>query len=367
MLKASTVKLLEANNDMPKFKAIALMLREEILADKYKPGEHLPTNRQLVKMLNSSQATVSKAMSLLLDEGLILRTPKIGTVVAPITHRKTRIRTHQICLVGINDISKAENPLNWFVSEQLLRGILNQNTRHIIKMAETFEEGRLLLQGSEPEAFVLLYFSPEDLKEFRSSDSSPYISFSSRTSDFSEFNAVNYDAMNSCFNAVKLLIKQGHKKIAMIWGGRSFHRDTIAGYQAALKAFGLSSSEKNIINTEGGGEEAGAAAMEQLLKNDRTISAVFADTDFKAIGAIKYCREHGIRIPEDISIMGCDDIPVLAAQYQLTTVHKPFVEIGHAIIDMLDERLTLNKQDLPSRLFTGRIKERKSCAPPRHV
>lgn len=364
MSEASAIKSLELHSGLPKFKAIAVIFREKILNNQYKPGEHLPTNRELVKMLNSSQATVTKAMNLLLEEGLVLRKPKIGTIVAPIKHRKKLIKPHQICVIGINNISRTENPLNWFVSEQFLRGILNQNTRHIIKVAETIEESEKLLKDDKPKAFILLYFSLDKLKTFNNLTPSPYISFSPRTVDFSCINAVNYDAVKSCFDAVAYMIRLGHKKIAMIWGGKSYHQDTIAGYQAALKAFGINCDNSNIINTNGGGEEAGAAAMEQLLKNNRDISAVFADTDLKAIGAIKYCREHGINIPGDISIMGCDDIPVLATEYQLTTVHKPFVEIGQAMIDMLDERLTLNNQNLPSKLFTGKIKERKTCASP---
>ena len=82
-----------------------------------------------------------------------------------------------------------------------------------------------------------------------------------------------------------------------------------------------------------------------LTKRELKFSAICASNDLMAFGAYKACRERGIRIPEDISIIGFDDLPS-ASLIGLTTIHQPFEEMGRAAILELLEMIRSEK-DMP--------------------
>src|SRR5207247_6980444 len=84
----------------------------------------------------------------------------------------------------------------------------------------------------------------------------------------------------------------------------------------------------------GSGREAGAAAMRRLLSLPEPPTAVFARTDMLASGALQAARQLGVRVPEDLSLMGHDDIP-LARRAGLTTVRIDCAELGRATAQVL--------------------------------
>ncbi|MCU1527388.1 MAG: LacI family transcriptional regulator [Frondihabitans sp.] len=83
-------------------------------------------------------------------------------------------------------------------------------------------------------------------------------------------------------------------------------------------------------------QRSGYDAMGDLLANEVTFTCVFAHNDFMAIGAIRRLREHGLRVPEDISVVGFDDVDIATVVTPaLTTVRKDMVEIGRRSADIL--------------------------------
>lgn len=133
------------------------------------------------------------------------------------------------------------------------------------------------------------------------------------------------------------LIELGHRRIGLIKGPKSspLTRDRVAGYQDALQQAGITSDAALICHGDfslKAGHD-GAAAMLELP--DRP-TALFCENDEMAIGALKRIKQQGLRVPEDISLVGFDDIPFAAyCDPPLTTISQPAETFGQKAVEML--------------------------------
>ncbi|MBR3060857.1 MAG: substrate-binding domain-containing protein, partial [Exiguobacterium sp.] len=110
--------------------------------------------------------------------------------------------------------------------------------------------------------------------------------------------------------------------------------------------------------------EEGKQAMERLLELDDQPTAVFVAGDQMAIGVIEAIHEHGFHVPNDISVIGYDDIEMI--QYitpKLTTIRQDTDEIGEAAAELLLEQMTAKERLTERRVIPVRLVERASCAP----
>jgi len=139
--------------------------------------------------------------------------------------------------------------------------------------------------------------------------------------------------------AVELLIHQGHSRIAMLTSQEGPARFREMGYQEALTAHGIEST--NAMMSSGAySEDGGYTAMQNLLQRGDRPSAVFAANDLMAMGAMIAIREAGLSIPRDIAIVGFDDIPAAKLVFPaLTTVAQFQHALGQRAAEMLMERL----------------------------
>jgi LacI family transcriptional regulator len=151
------------------------------------------------------------------------------------------------------------------------------------------------------------------------------------------------DNIGGAAQAVRHLHELGHRRIATITGlmDRRPGIDRLRGYRDELKELGLAFRDEYVAY----GDfyvESGRAAMAQLLALDEPPTAVFAASDLMAIGAISAAREAGVRVPDDLSVVGFDDIQ-LAPQVQppLTTVRQDKAGLGRAAGEALLARVDL--------------------------
>lgn len=141
-----------------------------------------------------------------------------------------------------------------------------------------------------------------------------------------------FDDYNAAREATQHLIRAGHHRIAHITGPRN-HEDAIErkeGYLQALKDSGIEPSENLIIEGDFT-EPSGVMAVEMLLMRGQIFSAIFAGNDQMAYGARLALYRRGMRVPEDVSIVGFDDqAPSAYMIPPLTSVRRPPLEIGEA-------------------------------------
>lgn len=172
---------------------------------------------------------------------------------------------------------------------------------------------------------------------------------------------VDVDNLASTREAVTHLLRLGHRRIATITGPQNMiaGADRRAGYEAALRERGLPVEPELMVDGEFT-EAGGYAAMTRLLPHRP--DAVFAASDAMAVGAIRAVREAGLCIPEDIALVGFDDMPFAATTTPpLTTVRQPVYQTGaiaaETLIDLIEHP---NSQ--PRRiLLPTKLVIRQSC------
>lgn len=152
-----------------------------------------------------------------------------------------------------------------------------------------------------------------------------------------EINSAIIDNVKAGYIATKHLVELGHENIGIISGPLSLkiHRDRIKGYQKALAESGVPFNELLIKGTTYR-EERGYRTMKEFLLLKRVPTAIFAFGDFLAIGVIRAIRDKGLKIPEDLAVVGFDDI--LISRFidpPLTTVAQPKYQMGAIAIQML--------------------------------
>lgn len=163
--------------------------------------------------------------------------------------------------------------------------------------------------------------------------------------------------------AVAHLISLGHRRVGLIGGpaGLSTAVERRQGYEAALAGAGLRRASRRI---EAGDfrPSGGRAAMERLLARAEPPTAVFVTNDLMTLGVYEAIRARGLRVPEDVAVVGFDDAPWAEWLHPpLTTVAQPAYELGATAARLLLERLQAPRRPTRSVVLETRLVVRASC------
>lgn len=165
--------------------------------------------------------------------------------------------------------------------------------------------------------------------------------------------------------AVQHLVDLGHRRITHLDGGRAASSAARrAGYKKAMASFGLNRFTDVVASefTDVGG----ARAAETLIRRGRLPTAIFAGNDFSAAGVLGRFEEEGIRVPEDVSIIGFDNTFLAGLRHlSLSTVDQPRTEMGRAAMSQLAARMD-GQQGEPITVVTEpSLVARRTTGPPR--
>jgi len=178
--------------------------------------------------------------------------------------------------------------------------------------------------------------------------------------------SVTLDNMKAGRLATQHLLDLGHTRIAHISGPLRLRlaRERLAGLEATLQEYGLSLQAEWLCEGNWYCQE-GYKAMQNMLRSSPLPTAVFAANDRMAIGAIQAIYEAGLRVPEDISVIGLDDIEVSAYHIPaLTTIRQPFSLLATQAIQILLDVIEGNQPEVSANLIEPILIERASTAPP---
>ena len=175
--------------------------------------------------------------------------------------------------------------------------------------------------------------------------------------------ALDFDNFEGGRLATEHLIQLGHRRIAFI-AGDPHHPDAserLRGYRAALEGAGIA-FESNLVVPGAYNEVSGLLAVNRLLEGQQQFTAIFAANDQMALGATLALHRRALRVPEDISLVGFDDLP--ASQYAippLSTVHHPSYDIGRLAAASMLQLLAGNKPTAkaPAPSFVARESSRR--------
>ncbi len=162
--------------------------------------------------------------------------------------------------------------------------------------------------------------------------------------------------------AVEFLIKNGHRKIGFISGWTFVRngRDRYVGYKKALQKYNIKIKEEYIFSGDFT-ELSGYLNMQKMLSLPDIPTAVFAANDLMAIGAMRAIKEKKLRIPDDISIIGFDDIQILNYISPFLTTIKQFpFDMGYTSAKSLIDRIDNSSSLLRSKIFNVELMIRES-------
>lgn len=258
---------------------------------------------------------------------------------------------------------------------ELLRGIQKKITEHqhdlilysvdLAHKKETFLRRVLRERRVDGVLFISMEISDEFVEKFVDLKF-PIVLVDSYHPDL---DSISVDNLEGAYVATKHLISLGYQKIAMIDAQlKSFPaRLRLEGYKNALAECGHSFEARYFVacdfvqEADGFNKEAGYAAMQQLLRllEDRP-QAVFVSSDIQAVGAIDAIKEHGLRIPQDIAVVGFDDIE-LSRYIGLTTMRQPIMEMGELAAQRLMQKIAGVPTKQFNYCFQTELVVRESC------
>jgi DNA-binding LacI/PurR family transcriptional regulator len=242
----------------------------------------------------------------------------------------------------VKGIQDAANSVGYDVSIYQSESVLDKEKQCINNLLKNQTDGIILRTcantANDDELKYLLDLSKLKVKDKKV----PVVLLESGLSD-SNFDAVCVNNFRAAYDAVDYLIKRGHKKIAHIEGplGIEMCRQRKEGYNKALLDNSISFNPE-IVKQGDFSPISGYSCMREIMQNSE-ITAVFASNDQMAIGAIKAIKDIGKQIPEDIAVVGFDNLFISSiTSPTLSTVHVPKYQMGKESFEMVYQNIINN-------------------------
>jgi len=228
------------------------------------------------------------------------------------------------------------------LEESAIEGLLELRVDGLILAAPRAEDRVITHAGSWAPIVVLNRNSPDD-----SCDS------------------VSNDNIAGAGLAVEHCADLGHRRIALIEGGSGIAaRTRFEGYLRAMRRLGLAD---HILTAQGAhNEEGGRRGVQELLRAKSFPTAIFASNDLCAIGAMDALEEAGLRIPEDVSLVGFDNTTLAALRHiSLTSINQPGGDMGRSAVERLWERIDGERTTPQHDVVAPDLVVRSTTGPPR--
>jgi LacI family transcriptional regulator len=244
----------------------------------------------------------------IVTEEHFLRTESFYTRVFLGTEFEAREKDNYVLLATISSSFKKGDPLPRFILERNADGIL--------------------IVGKVPEVFI------ESIKKYNMP-----ILFIDYLPPNGDFPSVLIDNVRGGMLATEYLIKSGHKNIAFI-GGEVSHpsiMERLQGYKLALEKANISNGNGLVVtNDEYLSRQNGYRSAEKLLIQSKDVTAIFASNNATAFGVMQYLKDNNFNIPDDISLIGFDDVETdMIIDPPLTTIKVPKVKMGTEAVQLL--------------------------------
>jgi LacI family transcriptional regulator len=178
-----------------------------------------------------------------------------------------------------------------------------------------------------------------------------------------QFVNVETDDLLASYALTQHLIKLGHKRIAFFAGPAAtpWTQERFEGYRRALREYGLDVDDKLVFEA-GRTIEDGAKAALQMINETKGVTAVQAINDMVAVGCMKILTEQGVKVPEQVSVVGFGNILLSEhCRVPLTTVRQPKFTLGTAAVDAMVKLLAGQRPE--SRRLPAELIIRASTAP----
>jgi len=318
-----------------------------------------PTIADVAKSLELSKATISRALNAKGDvdpatrDRVLAEAARLGYVASSTARALSNGRSNCLGLLVPS--------LTWPWMLEVLRGVADTVERSVYSLmlyttARGPDSEQAFLSQVIPSGGIdgLILIVPEGMLPYvgqLAERGLPVVCIDDR-GQHPEFPAVATTNREGGHAAAAHLASINRRRIAMINGPVEYgcDRERFDGYRQALEEAGIA-LEPDLVEIGDFTEEGGAQAATRLLASGLPFDALFAASDLMAVGAMRTLREAGRRVPDDVAVVGFDDIPAASQTHPpLTTVRQPLYEMGRAATelvmaairgDAIDQRLEL--------------------------
>jgi len=364
-----SVQVVDKNNPLPRYVQAKLIIQRRIRAGKYRPGERIPSERDLAAELRVSQMTMNRALILLEQEGWLHREHGKGTYVP----EGFCPPPPEMLQIGVVTHIPAERALEDFYLGSLFRGMQRAIANAPVSLsilevpADRIEEE---LQHSLLDGLLVLDVLERNVEKanrlFRSGLKMVVLGASWKGL---EVPFVDSDNIRGTRTALEHLIQLGHRHIGGVFALPSTcnTQDRVRTFLDTLKASGIQADESQVIMEAEAVSlsEAGREELRRMLHCPNRPTAFFCGGYYLALAVMRTASEEGLRIPDDLSVVGFDD-PVSAALLipPLTTVRQPLDEMGRLATLMLLQWLRNTEPPRQSVVLPTQLMVRQSTAAP---
>lgn len=336
--------MIDRNSPIPQYYQLQTWLVEQIEQGIFKPDDKIPTEEEIVEQTGLARATIRQAIQNLVNSGYLIRKRRLGTfVLRPEKDQGKKT----IIAVMVHDIRSgyASEFLRGAGDEAARNGysVLLCNTDDLYVHAD-FHANQILNYGISGLIYMPTAASAEKnsviVERFRRRDI-PVILFD-REIPGQNLDFVTSDNYRGAYDLTCFLIAKGHRKIAITLSTIfSSENARFMGYRQALADHGIPVDPANNFTFQ---ERLIESPFEQfarkILAHRDHYTAIFAGNDAMAHIIYRISREQGIAIPDQLSLVGYDDLPVTNMhRIALTTIHQPIYEMGQESMKLLIRRM----------------------------
>lgn len=314
------------------------IIMSQIESGELRPGSKIPSERELSEIYDVSRATSKGAVLALLNDGIVTRTAGKGTFIREdlLMKDKDNQKTQNIGFVLHQPkalrMPIETDPVFMTIFGDLQKEILKRNYHLMFMYVDETVENEMESFRSLSEkvdGMIIAAVGNRSLISILERRNLPHVLI------FPNINVedkivIDFDHLNSGKKSVAHLIERGHRRIALINGPLTIRSAQFRyqGAKEALKTSGISITEELSIDSNGWLTEDGFDAAKKILALEELPTAIYCANDLLAVGALRACREKGLKVPDDISIIGCDNtfmsehsIPSLSS----IDIHKTFM------------------------------------------
>lgn len=352
-MKQSHFRLPEKFKYAPKYIKLKEMLREQIEKGVFKPGSKIPTEFELTKKYNISRTTAIRSINDLVNDGFLYRIQGKGTFVANPMNRSRPNASIALVMSYINDAFTGD----------IIRGIESTakgngkgyslifcNSGDELKKEEEYIQ-KLIDEVSGFIIFPTDSYSNYNIFQMLMHKKVPFILIDRYLKKI-KTDYVVVDNFKGGYIATKHLIESGYKRIAHITAlnpeCRTSEESRLKGYRKALSESGMEFDKELVEFFKPVGDPSKIDCrkpIKKLLQLKNRPTAIFCLHDLVAVAAIKALEEKGLKVPENIAIVGFDNIHI-AEVVGLTTVSQPRYELGKKAAKLLMEKIGGKRKSL---------------------
>ena len=343
---------------------LAAILRKDIAAGKYRPGTFLPAERKLCDMLNTSRGTLRSTLRVLHRQGLVRINRGRGVYVVNAEARKGLSR-FAVRSPTLQELWTGFEGVGLFIG--ICKGAAQRHAEAIVSYLEPEEvTSNIIARYGAGEIQGIIHPECSDYRAFIAplkKAGVPYVVANLEYDIPALATRMDFRAVGR--QAARHLVELGHRRIGILAGPRKLflYKEMLAGFRGGLAEDEIYLENRWTIDVQSVAEESLKTALALLGRSDRP-TALFASRDVRAMGIYQACRELGLKIPEDLSVISYDDLTWPESRhFGLTTIAEPVERMGAEAVEVLEEWVVAGEPP-EDRVFEGELIVRSSTAAP---